>query len=108
MIRERLEQELAHNQLLRKYIRHLAGSVGKPFPIILVDGNASPCRLGRSGFAVYNRKSLSAWPASSYGRSYYAHSTRRIEVGSDWLFEELMTRKYMKVKHGEEKENRTA
>jgi hypothetical protein len=110
MIRERLEQELASNKQLRQYIRRLANSVGKSYRIVLVDGGMSPCRMGRSGYNVPTRgKPVVAWPSTYYGRSYYwAHSTRRIEVGSDWLFEELMTRNYTKVKHGEEKENRTA
>lgn len=108
MIRERLEQEILNNEPLKKYIRRLAKCVGKPYPIVLVDGDVQPYKLGARGFYVRKRNNhAAAWPSPGYGRGYWAHSTRRIEVGSDWLFEELLTRNY-KVKHGEEKENRTA
>ena len=106
MIRERLEQELATNSQLRQYIRKLAKCPGKPYPIILVDGDTAPNKLGRSGYRVGWRESTRMW---WHGRTgYWAKSTKRIEVGSDWLLEELFQRNYLKVKHGEKKENRTA
>lgn len=104
MFRERIEQELKTNPQLRKYIRKLAKCTGRNYPIILVDSDESPIRRGRSGYRVPRvpfRNALAALAMSmSHHSGYWACSTKRIEVGSDWLIEELFERNYLKVNHG--------
>lgn len=104
MIRERLEQELRDNKQLRTYVRMLADCSGKRYPIVMVDGDLSPKKFGRRGVRLHGR-GAGSYPQNVFQwhiYGYYARSSQHIEVGSDWLMEVLLTRNYLKVKHGEE------
>lgn len=106
MILEKLELELANNKQLRKFIRQISDCYGKYWPIIIVDGNAKPNLAGHSWHYENKSGHYITYPNAyrrAWGKPIYIGSTRRVEVGSDWLLECVLQRKYIKqVNNGEE------
>ena len=84
------------SKLLKKWIREVAGAKGTNCPIKVVIGNNPPTLKGRSW--CYQNKSgdviryVNAYKRA-WGKPIYVHSTRRIEVGSDWLLTGLSHKK---------------
>lgn len=70
------------NTRLRSILRGLAGAYGSQWPVELVDGDDSPAVVGNG----YWFRWLGKWKTA---RGSYQASTRRIEVGADWLAEHL-------------------
>ena len=69
-------------------IRALAGATGCPWRIVVVPGGAAPAVVGR-GYHWRNASGdIIRHPGAyrrAYGRPIYHASTRRIEVGAEWL-----------------------
>jgi hypothetical protein len=84
------------SKLLKKWIREVAGAKGTCCPIKVVIGNNPPTLKGRRWH--YQNKSgdviryVNAYKRA-WGKPIYVHSTRRIEVGSDWLLTGLSHKK---------------
>jgi hypothetical protein len=84
------------SKLLRRWIREVAGSKTTRCPIVVVKGADPPTLKGRGWY--YKNKSgdviryVNAYKRA-WGKPIYVHSTRRIEVGSDWLLTGLSHKK---------------
>ena len=84
------------SKLLKKWIREVANAKGSTCPIKVVAGSNPPALKGRGWY--YQNKSgdviryVNAYKRA-WGKPIYVHSTRRIEVGSDWLLTGLSHKK---------------
>jgi hypothetical protein len=75
-------------RLIGKPVRAAAGLEGKPWPIVIVDGDSEPKLKGCSYHWVNKSGELIRSPNAyrrSWGKPIYVSSDRRIEVGRDWL-----------------------
>jgi hypothetical protein len=67
--------------ITKKQIRKLAGET-YPYPVRVVDGDKAPELVGnaywKTGFTRH-------YPGGTFSRILYTPSTRRVEVGQQWL-----------------------
>jgi hypothetical protein len=73
---------------LRKYVRRMCDQVGTAYPIEVVEGYSEPTVKGRSWHYENASGDLISFPNAyrrAWGKPIYTASTRRIEVGADWL-----------------------
>jgi len=84
------------SKLLRRWIREVAGAKATSYPIVVVKG-ADPPALKGKGWHYQNKSGDVIRYVNAYKRAWgkpiYVHSTRRIEVGSDWLLTGLSHKK---------------
>jgi hypothetical protein len=84
------------SKLLRKWIREVAGAKCTNYPIVVVKGENPPALKGKSWHYVNKSgdviRHVNAYK-QAWGKPIYVRSTRRIEVGSDWLLTGLSHKK---------------
>lgn len=72
---------------LRRYLRQQAGTTGTQ-PVFAIDGAAEPELVGEGFYHTTPSGKTRVNHPNAYGwRTWYHHSTMRIEVGADWLAE---------------------
>jgi hypothetical protein len=74
-----------HNYI-KQLIRKEANCVGKPYRIIIIHGNSRPKLTGNSYYwTTPSGKTIIRHPNAYRWAKIYSPSTRRIEVGINWL-----------------------
>lgn len=71
---------------ISRTVRAAAGLSGTPYPIRVIDGDQAPALRGRSYYWTTTSGKTEVRHPGAYGwPTLYHASTRRIEVGADWL-----------------------
>ena len=91
-----------YSKLIKKLIRE-AVSARPNCPIYIVSGNQPPKLMGRSYYYTNKSGDEIRHPNAyrrAWGKPIYMPSTRRVEVGSDWLLNNLTIKniKLLKLK----------
>jgi hypothetical protein len=83
-----LSSVLSLDPTARADVRREADAVGSTCPVEVVEGDDAPELVGSSGYhttpsglTIVRHPGAYRWP------TVYHHSTRRVEVGVDWLIE---------------------
>jgi hypothetical protein len=95
--------DLLNKPKIRKQIRELANAVGSTYPIVAVNGCEFPHYCGKSGFHCTPAGTVVRFPSAyrkAGGKAMYVTSTRRIEVGRDWLLDNIVPAVYFKSSIG--------
>lgn len=96
---ERLIYAVDSDKVLRKYIRLQAEASGTKYPLVVVDGEEPPQLKGRSSYYTNKNGTEIRWPNAyrkAWGKTIYNPSSRRIEVGANWVLDVLMMHKHLK------------
>ncbi len=82
--------EIDADPALRSALRSIAGAGGESCPVVAVEGDSAPRVAGRcyygttpSGRTIVQCPNAYGWP------TLYHRSTRRVEVGIEWLWRHM-------------------